>query len=124
MNWPTDTKQPLDLLIDTERVADQVLQNKQEIVELDKRRQHNREAKRLLEKSNEKKSWVTVGPLLVKMTTEKGIALLEKGMNSELVWSRANSQLKFNPIQIRRRSTSKSINCVANRRCWWPNSEI
>lgn len=100
MNWPTDTKQPLDLLIDTERVADQVLQNKQEIVELDKRRQHNRNAKRLLQKSNEKKSWVTVGPLLVKMTTEKGIALLEKGMNL-LVLIRPWQILNSNSIQYR-----------------------
>lgn len=66
-------------MIETERVADQILQNKQEIIELDKRRQSNREAKRNLEKSSDKKAWVTVGPILVKMTKEKGEKLLEKG---------------------------------------------
>lgn len=61
-------------------MADQILQNKQEMVELDKRRQSNREAKCSLEKSTDKKAWVTVGPILVKMTKERGEKLLEKGM--------------------------------------------
>lgn len=81
-NWPTNASQPLELLIATERVADQILQNKQEIVELDKRRQSSREAKRKLEQGSEKKAWVTVGPILVKMTKEKGVKLLEKGMET------------------------------------------
>lgn len=82
MNWSPNVSNPLELLIETERVADQILQNKQEIVDLDKRRQSNREAKRNLEKSGDKKAWVTVGPILVKMTKEKGEKLLGKGMRS------------------------------------------
>lgn len=81
MNWSPNVSKPLELLIETERVADQILQNKQEIVELDKRRQSSREAKRNLEKTSDKKAWVTVGPILVKMAKENGIKLLEKGTN-------------------------------------------
>lgn len=69
----------LQLLIETERVADQIMQNKQEIIELDKRRQGNREALRAVEKSDEKKAWVTVGPMLVKMGKDKAVQLLSKG---------------------------------------------
>lgn len=84
--------QPLELLIETERVADQILQNKQEIVELDKRRQSSREAKRNLEKSSDKKAWITVGPILVKMAKEKGVKLLEKGVFQKIG--------QFNSIKI------------------------
>lgn len=84
MNWSMNASNPLALLVETERVADQVLQNKQEIVELDKRRQSNREAKRSLEKTGDKKAWVTVGPILVKMPKEKGISLIDKGTNDSL----------------------------------------
>lgn len=69
----------LQLLIETERVADQIMQNKQEIIELDKRRQGNREALRAVEKSDERKAWVTVGPMLVKMGKDKAVQLLSKG---------------------------------------------
>lgn len=74
------SKKVLKLLIDTERVADQVLQNKQEILELDKRRQTNRVAIRDLGKNEDKKVWITIGPILVKMEKGKAIDLLKKGM--------------------------------------------
>lgn len=105
MNWSTNTSNPLALLVETERVADQVLQNKQEIVQLDKRRQSNREAKRNLEKTGDKKAWVTVGPILVKMTKEKGITLLDKGTETDVS---LNSVIIFNSHTVTfsfRRST-------------------
>lgn len=79
MNRPKEITKPLEILIETERVADQILQNKQEIIELDKRRQSNREALRELNKSDENKAWITVGPILVRMDKEKGLKLLQKG---------------------------------------------
>lgn len=69
----------LKLLIETERVADQIMQNKQEIIELDKRRQSNREALRSIQKGDNDKTWITIGPMLVKMKTEKTVELLTKG---------------------------------------------
>lgn len=74
------SKKLFKLFIDTERVADQVLQNKQEILELDKRRQTNRVAIRDLGKNEDKKVWITIGPILVKMEKGKAIDLLKKGM--------------------------------------------
>lgn len=73
------TKQTMEILIKTERVADQILQNKQEIIMLDKRRQDTREALRDLTKSDQKKVWITIGSLLVKMNKDKALELLKKG---------------------------------------------
>lgn len=74
------SEKTLDILIETERVADKILQNKQEIIALDKRRQDTREAIRKVEQSDETKTWLTVGSLLIKMTKEKALELLTKGI--------------------------------------------
>lgn len=81
-----ESQRLLSLLMETERVADQVLQNKMEIVELDKRRQSTREALRDINKSNDKKCWITIGPILVKMEKEKAMQLLKKGLFNKLVF--------------------------------------
>lgn len=72
-------RQIIELLRNTERVADQVLQNKTEIIELDKRRQSTREAIRNLSKNDDRKVWITIGPILVKMEKPKATELLKKG---------------------------------------------
>lgn len=73
------SRKVLEILKESERIADQVLQNKQEIVELDKRRQVTREAIRDLGKNDEQKVWITIGPILVKMEKGKALDLLKKG---------------------------------------------
>lgn len=73
-------RQIIELLRNTERVADQVLQNKSEIIELDKRRQNTREAIRNLGKNEDRKVWITIGPILVKMEKPKATELLKKGL--------------------------------------------
>lgn len=73
------SRKVLDILKESERLADKVLQNKQEIVELDKRRQGTREAIRNLAKTTDKSAWITIGPILVKMEKEKANILLKKG---------------------------------------------
>lgn len=82
------SKKVLNILKDTERVADQVLQNKQEIVELDKRRQSTREAIRDLGKNDDKKVWITIGPILVKMEKPKACELLKKGKSNLFIFSK------------------------------------
>lgn len=69
----------MTILINTEQVADQILQNKQEIILLDKRRQHTREALRSISSTNENKMWITIGSLLVKVEKKKALELLKKG---------------------------------------------
>lgn len=74
-----DEKKIIDLIYNTEKVADQILVNKQEIVNFDKKRQGNREAIREMKKSNEKKVWITVGSMLIEMERAEAIKVMEKG---------------------------------------------
>lgn len=76
----------IELLKDTERVADQVLQNKTEIIELDKRRQSTRLAIRDLGKTDDRKAWITVGSMLVKLEKNKALELLKKGTRCLFIW--------------------------------------
>lgn len=78
----------MEILKSTEEVADQVLVNKQELINLDRRRQQNREAIRELEKNpeqQEKKVWTTIGSMLVKLKREKALELLKNGINVMLL---------------------------------------
>lgn len=82
----------MEIIRSTEVVADKILMNKQELLALDKRRQDNRQAIRSLEGGGkkdteavenkavgERKVWITIGSLLVKMEKEKALTLLKKG---------------------------------------------
>lgn len=71
--------QMYDIIYETEKVADQILQNKQAIVDYDKKRQGNREALRELRKSEERKVWMTVGSMLIEMEREEAIDVLNDG---------------------------------------------
>lgn len=68
-----------EIILENEKVADQILQNKQLILEYDKKRQGNREALRELRKSDEKKVWMTVGSMLIEMERLKAIEVLSDG---------------------------------------------
>lgn len=70
----------LAMLVDTERVADEILVNKREIVELDKRRQSNREALNELKRTTDKSVWTSVGCMIVKLKKETSMSMLEEGM--------------------------------------------
>ncbi|KAM7341712.1 pdrg1 prefoldin-like subunit [Cochliomyia hominivorax] len=75
----TNEQKCLEILKSTEEVADKVLVNKQELVNLDRRRQQNREAIRELEKNTQdKKVWTTIGSMLVKLERQKALDLLKK----------------------------------------------
>lgn len=68
-----------EIVLENERVGDQIMQNKQLIVEYDKKRQGNREALRELRKSDEKNVWMTVGSMLIEMERLKAIEVLSDG---------------------------------------------
>ncbi|XP_037035979.1 p53 and DNA damage-regulated protein 1 [Bradysia coprophila] len=76
-----DATKTINILIETERLADKILQNKHEIVALDKRRQDTREAIRELGKCEEKKAWITVGSMLIEMKKEMALELLQTDQN-------------------------------------------
>ncbi|KAH8407598.1 hypothetical protein KR222_007890 [Zaprionus bogoriensis] len=68
----------IEIITRTEELADKILANKQELTVMDKRRQQNREALRLIEKSDEPKVWITIGSMLVKMQRAQALELLKK----------------------------------------------
>lgn len=68
-----------EIIYENEKVADQVLVKKFEIVEWDKKRQGNREAIRELRKSEDENVWITVGSMLVQMERMKAIEVITKG---------------------------------------------
>ena len=76
-----------EIVLESERVADQIMQNKQLIIEYDKKRQGNREAMRELRKSDEKNVWMAVGSMLIEMERLKAIDVLSDGKRDELVMS-------------------------------------
>jgi chaperonin cofactor prefoldin len=73
-----------EIILETEKVADQILQNKQLIVDYDKKRQGNREALRELRKTDEKHVWMTVGSMLIEMERLEAIKVLSEGTLSTI----------------------------------------
>ncbi|XP_016928201.2 p53 and DNA damage-regulated protein 1 [Drosophila suzukii] len=73
-----DLDKSIEIITKTEELADKIMANKQELTVMDKRRQETREALRLMEKSEDKKVWITIGSMLVKMEKEKALYLLKK----------------------------------------------
>lgn len=70
----------VDIVTATEEVADEILVNKQALIDLDNRRQYTRVAIREIEKNcaDEKKLWITLGNTLVKMEREFALEMLKK----------------------------------------------
>ncbi|XP_035782102.1 p53 and DNA damage-regulated protein 1-like [Anopheles albimanus] len=79
----TDQQKLMEILVETERVADRILANKQEVVQLDKRRQDTREALRYIEHhfpegKQPQRLWITIGSMLVKQNRQEAVELLRK----------------------------------------------
>ncbi|KAH8375434.1 uncharacterized protein LOC110181061 [Drosophila serrata] len=74
----SDLDKSIELITETEELADKILSNKQELQAMDKRRQDTRQAMRLINKSEDKKCWITIGSMLVKVQREKALELLKK----------------------------------------------
>lgn len=90
-------------LTQIEEKAQEILSDREEIVALDKQRNHNREAIRAVQKQDHTTAWITVGPLLVKMPIKKVSNILNNGRNyMRLVVSLVSCHVKsfhnFSPI--------------------------
>ena len=69
------------ILIETEKLAQDILGDKHEIISLSKRQNDNRVALREIEKIKDKseKVWITIGSLLTKTAIQNATKLLENG---------------------------------------------
>ncbi|KAI8640961.1 hypothetical protein BD408DRAFT_223466 [Parasitella parasitica] len=63
-----------------EHLAEEILVNKQAVVDYDRKRNSNREALSSLKKTHDTKTWTFFGDMFIKLPTEKTKALIEKGM--------------------------------------------
>lgn len=79
-------KKTMEYLFQVEKQAEKILVDKSEIIALDKRRNNNRMAIRALinNKTPQEKTWIAVGPCLVKVSIEKAKDMLQKGINCQL----------------------------------------
>ncbi|PNF33836.1 hypothetical protein B7P43_G08397, partial [Cryptotermes secundus] len=67
----------LEYLEEVERLGEEIVCDKQELVPLDRRHNQNREALRALQRHDCGKTWLTLGSLLIKTPTNKAKELLE-----------------------------------------------
>ena len=74
-----DQQKLLKHLEQVEQKAGEILTDRQEIVALDIRRNEDRVGMRALQKQKHDKTWITIGPLLVKMSAKAAEELLVKG---------------------------------------------
>lgn len=62
-----------------EEKAAEILTDKQEIIAYDQRRNDDRVGMRALQKQKGDKTWITVGPLIIKMKSDAAEDLLKEG---------------------------------------------
>ncbi|KAK7788556.1 hypothetical protein R5R35_011746 [Gryllus longicercus] len=97
-----DPKKSLKHLSEVEKLGEEILVDRQEIVALDKRRNHNREALRALKNGAGSKTWMAVGSLLIKLPQEQASKALEKDqmhLDVEINKLRSNLKVKVNALQ-------------------------
>lgn len=92
----------LEYLRAVEKLAEEILVDKQEIIQLSTMQNKNREALRDLGKSNQEICWLTVGSVLIKHNLYSTRQLIEKDqekMNVDLNKLRRELKLKINNLR-------------------------
>ncbi|CAH2267203.1 jg2931 [Pararge aegeria aegeria] len=92
----------LQYLISVEKLAEEIINDKRDIILLDKRRNQNREALRDISKACQTNCWVTVGSVLLKHKLTDTISLLEadqKQLNIDINKLRSNLKVKVNDLR-------------------------
>ncbi|KAI5710853.1 p53 and DNA damage-regulated protein 1 [Diaphorina citri] len=97
-----DPKKSLQHLTQIEEQAEEILCSQQEVVALDKRRNATREALRAMTKTESKKVWMALGPLLVKVDKTKAEAMLKRDqvvVDCEVNKIRSDLKVKVNKLR-------------------------
>ncbi|XP_018317510.1 G patch domain and ankyrin repeat-containing protein 1 homolog [Mycetomoellerius zeteki] len=92
----------LEHLEKVENKAGEILTDREEIVALDKRRNDDRVGMRALQKQLHEKTWITIGPLLLKMSSKAAEELLEKDQkecDTAINKLRSNLKIKVNELR-------------------------
>ncbi|XP_031782545.1 p53 and DNA damage-regulated protein 1 isoform X2 [Nasonia vitripennis] len=95
-------KEMLNYLSKIEEKGVEILTDRQEVVALDKRRNDDRVGMRALQKQKGDKTWITVGPLLLKMNSKAAEDLLkedQKQCDIEINKIRSDLKVKVNELR-------------------------
>uniref|UniRef100_A0A0K8TR70 P53 and DNA damage-regulated protein 1 n=1 Tax=Tabanus bromius TaxID=304241 RepID=A0A0K8TR70_TABBR len=74
----TSAQKTIEILVESEKIADDILVIKGELIALDKQRHETNEALRNVQKTDEKKVLITIGTMLVKVERERALDILQK----------------------------------------------
>ncbi|XP_015433075.1 PREDICTED: G patch domain and ankyrin repeat-containing protein 1 homolog [Dufourea novaeangliae] len=97
-----DQQKALKHIQQVEEKASEILTDRQEIVALDKRRNDDRVGMRALQKEKCNKTWVTVGPLLLKLPSKSVEELLMKDQKEcDIEINKLRSDLKVKVNELR-----------------------
>ncbi|ELU05820.1 hypothetical protein CAPTEDRAFT_92249 [Capitella teleta] len=98
-----DPSQVLDSILQVEGLAEDILVDRQQIVDLDRKRQQTRQAIRALSKENsDDKSWVCFGNMFLKLQNSRAGNLLKKDFNEldeEINETRNQLKMKVNKLR-------------------------
>ncbi|KAK0086512.1 hypothetical protein PV325_003080 [Microctonus aethiopoides] len=92
----------LEHLQRVEEKAGEILTDRQEIVALDKRRNDDRVGMRAIQKQTNKKCWLTLGPILIKMSakdTEELLVQDQKECDIAINKMRSDLRVKVNELR-------------------------
>lgn len=102
-----DSQKSLKYLISVEKLAEEILSDRRSVVQLDKRRNENREAMRAIKniskiENRTKKCWITIGSNLFKISTEKSLEMIDKDQKQlDIDINKLRSDLKVKVNQFR-----------------------
>ena len=107
----------LPIVTDIERCAEEILSAKQEIVDLDRRRNSNREAIRALEKEakthykgSDSKCWLVMGNSFFKLPNRNAVNLLKKDQQQlDLAVNTQRSELKEKVWKLREQEGKEEL---------------
>ncbi|XP_012277590.1 p53 and DNA damage-regulated protein 1 [Orussus abietinus] len=97
-----DQQRLLQHLQGVEKKAGEILTDRQDVVALDRRRNDDRVGMRALQQQKCDKTWITVGPLLLKMSSNEAEKLLiqdQKECDIEINKIRSNLKVKVNELR-------------------------
>ncbi|XP_046426728.1 p53 and DNA damage-regulated protein 1 isoform X2 [Neodiprion fabricii] len=105
-----DEQKTLKYLEEVEAKAEEILMDRQEIVALDKRRNDDRMGERALRNQKFDKTWMAVGPLLIKMSTNSAQELLAKDQREcDVEINKIRSDLRVKVNQLRDLEHTQSV---------------
>ncbi|CAO3698566.1 unnamed protein product [Rhizopus microsporus] len=89
------------ILAEKEHLAEEILINKQAVIDFDRKRNSNREALSHIKKTDEKKLWTFFGDMFIKLPTDKTKELIQKDQSllDEKI-EEARNKMKVNAAKI------------------------